>query len=347
MPTYLYPLNRELMMILPDKVDRLAQDRLGLQLMPIREVNAAMVEWTQRDNVFGLQQLRGLDGAPTHVKNIGAKRYRYEPGVYGEFMTIGETELTIRAGSTVGDDVVVDVSDLVAEDQDQLTQRELDRIEQIIWLLLTTGTFAIAIPRGDGQVTVAFTDTFSIQTYTASVQWVNRSTAYPLDNFRSVQLFGRGRGLNFGANAKACMNRATFNNMIGNTNGSDLGGKKVLGGDTLNSLTAINQVLLGEGLPQIELYDEGYYDDTNTFQLYIPNNKVVVMGARASGEKIGEYLKTRNASNGYKPGSYSYTKDYAQGINAPKETPARIEVHQGHNGGPVLYFPGGVIVMNV
>jgi hypothetical protein len=83
--SFLYPTNREIQTIGPAKVARLAENRVGFEIMPMRNVNAGTVEWVQADNYFGLQQLRGLDGAPPHVKRVGEKTYVYEPGVYGEF----------------------------------------------------------------------------------------------------------------------------------------------------------------------------------------------------------------------------------------------------------------------
>lgn len=339
---YIYPTNRELMEIVPDKIARLSQNRLGLQVMPVRDVRAAVVQWTQRDNYRGLQQLRGLDGAPTHVTPVGSNSYSYTPGVYGEFATITETELTIRAGSAMGD-VPIPVDDLVLDRQSYLIGRELDRIEYMIWTLLTTGTFSVALPGG----AIGFTDTFSIQTYAAS-DWSTVATATPLADFRAVQLLGAGRGVSFGAGATAYMNRVTANYLLGNTNTSDLGGKRLEGGATVNDMPGVTRIITGQDLPTVVIYDEGFYDSGNSFNRFLATDKVVVVGQRAAGERIGEYLKTINANNpGRAPGSYSYVVDRANAVNGEKRTPPNMEVHQGHNGGPVLYLPGSVVVMSV
>ena len=339
---YTYPTNRELMSIAPEKIARLSQNRLGLRVMPVREVRAAVVQWTQRDNFYGLQQLRGLDGAPTHVKPVGAGSFQYTPGVYGEFMTVTETELTIRAGSTTVD-VPIPVDDLVTERQDFLMVRELDRIEAIIWTLLETGTFSVPLPGG----AVGFTDTFTIQTYTAS-DWSTVATATPLADFRAVQLLGAGKGVTFGAGAQAYMNRVTANYLLGNTNANDLGGKRVEGGNTINDMPGVTRIFAGQDLPTINIYDEGYYNDSNVFTRFLSTDKVIVVGQVANGERIGEYLKTINANNpGRAPGSYYYVIDRANGTNGEKRTPPNMEVHAGHNGGPVLYRPGSVVVMSV
>lgn len=60
---FIYPQNFEIQAILPDLLGRARDGRIGLDLFPAHAVNAAQVRWAQQDNYFGLQQLRGLDGA--------------------------------------------------------------------------------------------------------------------------------------------------------------------------------------------------------------------------------------------------------------------------------------------
>ena len=338
---YTYPQNRELQAIAPAKIARASANRVGLQIMPIRGVNAAIIQWDQKDNYFGLQQLRGLDGRPSSVKPVGQKRYSYEPGVYGEFEVITETELTIRAPFN-NPDVVIPVDDLVTDRQDQLIVRELDRIEYCVWTLLTTGTISVPLPGG----AIGFQATFPIQTYTAAVPWATVATAAPIKDYRNLKTMGRGLGVQFGAGATSYMNTTTATNMLSNTNAADLAGRRVVAGNTLDTSEAVNRFLTSNGAPGIVEYDEGYYDDTNTFQLFVPNNKVVVIGQRAQGQKIGEYVKTFNRVAGG-PTSYSFTVDRVNGRNGEKVVPPNMEVHQGHNGGPVIYYPGSVVVMTV
>jgi hypothetical protein len=350
---FVYPTNFELSQVEPDLVARGAAGRVGLDIMPVREVNAGEVRWTQQDNFYGLQALRGLDGAPTRVQRAGEKVYTYEPGVFGEYVDITETELTRRAGySPAG--TPIDVSDLVVNADQQLINREFDRIEATIWALLTTGTFSIKLDGPNG-TQVGFTDTFSIQTYSASVAWATAATATPITNFQAVQQLGMaaGHSVDLGAGAVAYMNSVTSNRLLNNANAADLNGRRIGFGNTANSTVDVNRYLAAQNLPQIQVYDAGYQSTitvgatVGTFTKFIPNGTVVVVGKRTSGAKIGEYLKTRNASNGLRPGSYSYTIDRSNGTNGEKRTPANIEVHRGHNGGPCLYLPSAVVVMSV
>jgi hypothetical protein len=272
------------------------------------------------------------------VKKVGVNRFEVRPGVYGEFIRIDEVELTRRRQiGTFG--TPIDVSDLVLEAQNHLLVRRLDRIEQIGWDLLTTGTYSVPAPDG---VTLK-TDSFTLQTFTASVTWATEATATPLGDLRSVQLLHRGHSVSFGAKAQAFMNQNTFNNLISNVNPDDLYGRRTSGLSLVNNLKDLNALLAGDGLPQLVIYDEGYLDDTGTFQLFIPNDKVVVVGKRPAGQRVAEYRMTRNANNvDLAPGPYMRVIDEGE-----YKVPRVIEVHDGHNGGPVVFYGSAIVVMNV
>ncbi len=342
MATFVYPNNRELIQIAPDKVARITLPRLGFDLMPLRPVNAHFIEYQQKDNYQGLQQLRGLDGGPALVKRVGQKRYVFEPGAYGEYIQIQESELTKRAGGLPMEalmGVPIDISDLVLDAQDQLLVRELDLIEYIIWTLLTTGT--VTITQGSGSQ-LSYTQTFSLQTYAATA-WSNSATATPLTDIRTAALKGRGKGVSFGSQAAIYMNRAQANALLNNVNNNDIGGRKAQFGSTFNDLDAINKLLLANDLPPMIIYDEGYIDSSGTFQLFIPLGKAILVGYRVDGSKVGEYRLTRNANNpGMAPGSYQKVIDNTGGAKIP----ANIEIHRGHGGGPVMFFPSAVVIIS-
>jgi hypothetical protein len=329
--------------IAQEKAPRLMQDRPVFQILPIRTVDAFLVSWEQKDNYTGLQQLRGINGEPARVKHVGGKRFDVQPGIYGEFKNIDELMLMQRRQwGTFG--TPIDISDLVMEAQDHLLERRLDRIELIGWTLLSTGTFSVAMPGVTAsQGGIAHTDTYPLQTYGAGVAWATVATATPLLDFRAVKLLGRGKGVSFGTGARALMNQTTANNMLNNTNPNDLFGRRHTGLQTLNNMGDINRLLAGDDLPQLEIYDEGYLDDAGTFQLYIPNNKVILIGKRSAGQQIGEYQMVRNVNNAnLEPGVYMKVID-----RGDTEVPRSIEVHDGHNGGPALHYPGSVVVMTV
>jgi hypothetical protein len=297
--------------------------------------------------------MRGLDGAPTHVQRLGSNTYNYEPGVYGEYIDITETELTTRAGSIAISAAPIPVGDLVMQAQMQLINREYDRMEASISTLLTTGQLTVKLDGPDG-LQRSYTDVYTTQTYTAAIPWSSYSTATPILNFQSVQQLGVGISVDLGAGAIAYMNTATANQLLNNTNTADFGGRRNQYGATYNNLENVNQFLLGQNLPKIQTDDRGYYPKLGEtggvsagFVKFLPDGVVAVVGKRPGGARVGEYQLTRNMSNGGNPGSYQYIVDRINGVNGEKRTPANIEVHRGHNGGPALYYPSSVVIMTV
>jgi len=334
---YQYPTNSELQLIDREVMLTLTMDDPIFDIMPIVDVNAFDLMWDIPGNVTGLTNLRGLNGQPGNVAALGANRFKVRPGVYGEFMTIDEEEMTTRAQLGTWN-IPIDVSDLVRERQDQLIQRRIDRIRVQGWALIANGTFTVL----NTHTGITHTDTFDLQDYNAST-WATVASATPLGDFRAAKLLHRGHGVSFGAGARAYMNQSTFNSMVANTNASDLFGKRTAGLATVLGLTDINNVLLQEDLPQIVIYDEGYLDDTGTFQLFLATGKVVIVGKRPGSQTIADYAMARNANNAnVAPGPYDFVK------NRTGETvPPTIEVHSGFNGGPRLYYPTAIIDMDV
>lgn len=337
--TLIYPTSATLKVVEQTLLPRLTMDRRGFKLFPIAEGREYQLIWEQKDRYRGLQQVRGLNGQPRSVRPIGGKRFQMEPGVYGEFMEIDEMEMTTRRAMGTLSGAPIDISDLVAERQEQLLLRRIDRLESIIWTLATTGTFLVANESGG----TLHQGTFDLLTSTAIVPWTAYETATPLQDFRVIQLLSRGQSTSFGADAVAVMNQVTFNHMVRNRNPNDLAGRRVGGLLTPLTFNEINGILLGEGLPRIEIYDQGYINESDVFVPYIADGVVSVEGKRASGTTIGEYRMTLNANNANgAPGAYTKVID-----TIDREVPRRVEVHDGHNGGPVVYFPGSLLRMNV
>ena len=335
---FTYPESWELREIERDLLPSLTADRTIFKHMPTRDVNAARVYWQQRDNFRGLQQLRGMGNHPPVVKMVGDRTFDMKPGVYGEHIPLDEQELTNRRQFAANSGAPVAISDMVAEAQTQLLQRRLDRIESINWNLVTTGTFSVV----NSVIGLTYNGTYTIQQYTPIVPWSTPATSTPLGDLRVIQLMGRGSSVSFGSDATMVMTQRTLQWMLANTNNADLYGKRTAGLGTLNSLGDIQRLFAGENLPTIEINERGYEDDNGVFQLFVPDGKIVVFGKRPAGQPLGEYLYTRNMNNpGGSPGPYTRV------ITEAEKIPFSVQIHDGHNGGPAMYYPSAVIVMNV
>ena len=337
MATYVYPDQKQLQAVEQELAPRLMKNRPIFELMPIVEKDAFDLEWELLDNFTGLQGVRGLNGQPSRVKAIGMKRYQMAPGVYGEYAAIDEQQLTKRAALGTYDKPV-DVTDLVGEKQMQLLQRRYDRIELIGWTLFSTGTFSVTDDTG----AILHTDSFTLQTQNAAAVWSNAAASTPLADFRTCQALGAGHGVSFGAKAKAYMRRSVWNEMIANTNAADLYGRRTQGLGTFNNLLSVNQLLMGDDLPEIVVNDESYITDAGAVTRFLPADVVVIIGYRASGTPIAEYRMVRNANNpNSAPGAYTRV------IDDPNVIPREVKVHDGHNGGPVIYYGSNIVILAV
>lgn len=341
---YDYPTSRRLVEINPEKVINLQRERPTFRLFPDQNDDEAWrLEWFQKDNYRGFQQLRGLNGQPSYVRMVGQKWFSQEPGVFGEYMYVDERMMTQRAriaGNREGGRVPI--TDLVTERQDYLNAREIDLKEWLHWAIILNGTFALLGPTG-----AAFRATFPIQILTLS-NWSDHPNATPYADYLGLKTLTRGKSLNFGAAAQSYGNVTTVSHAFLNTNPDDLGGKFV--GQFGNRIGApatladINNILRGGGLPLLNEYDEGYNRETDgAFQLWIPDDVISIIGARTDGSTLGAYRHVTNVNN-----DNAAAGRYTKVIDTRERTvPRKISIHQGHNGGPVLFYPSAIIKANV
>lgn len=333
---YQYPTTRELREINPEKIQNLTRNRPTFQIFPTVESKLWTLEWTQRDNWRGFQQLRGLNGEPSYVTMVGEKSFSAQPGVYGEYMTIDEKMMTLRA-QAVPSGEPVDISDLVTERQDYLNNRESDLLEFIHWKALLDGQFTFIGPTG-----ATYGDVFPVQSAVFS-DWSNLTTSTPLADLLGLRLLQTGKSVSFGTGAQMFLNSVTVTYLLRNRNLNDLGGQlSTSAGNArpLKTLADINETLRLNGLPSFVEYDEGYFaETTGTFTKWIPDRVLSIVGSRSNGDRLGEYRMVRNANNeDLGPGRYEKVIDHIG-----SRVPRLIEVHRGHNGGLVIYYGSAIV----
>lgn len=343
---FVWPEITELMEIDREFITNLTMDDPLFEVFPLVEKDNDKVEWEQQDVFAGLQNVRGLGGMPGRVRSPGGRRFEMDPGYYGDFDEILEAELTRRRKYGTFNNKT-DITDLVIGRQEHLTSREISRVKLTAWTLLTTGAFSVTDEKG----AILHTDAYPINIFTPSVPWSTIASATPLKDLRqAVATYTPGHYVKFDKDARFFANSVTVNNLLNNNNGNDMYGRRVGGGNSLNSLADANRIFLDNNLPQIVPYDEGYYDKPvdlgGVFSRYLPNGKGVLIGKRLNDAPVGEYQMTINANNpDAEPGSYLKVNDSAD--NSLNPVPRVIRVDKGHNGGPAIYFPSAVVVFNI
>ena len=309
-----------------EKMHVLEQDDPIFEYFPIEEKDVSIISWEQEDADKGLQQVRGINGAPKHVKALGAKRFTVEPGVFGEFRNIDEKELTERRKLGTYDQHI-DIDDLVAKEQDRLLGRENDRIRVVLWLLVTRGEYNLLSETGQ----MIYAAAFLFPTFTAPVPWSDPVNSTPIADIRNLMLQGIDliTDADFGAQGKLYLNQKKIQQMIANKNPDDLGGR-FTNISAAKGLARINEILTEEGLPTIVGHNGSYVDENGQKQRMVPDDAGVLFGYRR--ETMGSYTMTRNATNpNSEPGPYDE-------VIENRRPPKTIEVHRGHNGGPEIHF---------
>lgn len=352
MRSIIYPDSRVLRRINPEKIQDLQRPRPTFGIFPVRDYAVWRLEWEQRDAYRGFQQLRGLNGQPSYVKMHGGQRFSQEPAVFGEFMEIDEAQMTVQS-ATPGDAIgeisaeeeaglaPVNVTTMVVERQELLNLRETDLLEWQHWAMLLNGTFTLLGPNG-----AIYAATFAIQTAVFS-DWSDPVNGTPYRDLLGLKQLTIGKSVNLGAGAIAWGNSTTTTNMLLNRNPNDIGGMRIAQGIARVGVPAtlddINTIFRAGGLATVKEYDEGYNRESDgAFIRWIPDNILSIWGQRSNGESIGEYRMVRNVNNpGNAPGRYTKVID-----TLDREVPRKIRVHQGHNGGLVVFYPSAMVRAN-
>lgn len=346
MATVDLPVAATIELVMQDILPKLGyDDDPAFKLFPIEEEDAQIVQWDQLDNYTGLMTLRGVNGEPAKVQAPGSKRYKMQPGYWGNFSEIDEKEaLERREPGTFAD--VIKLDTVIAERLKLLAQMRISTQLKMIWDLLGTGTFEAY----DATGSELYKEAYTRQTYTISTPWSTTSTSTPLLDFRTaIQAAVTGRSVLMNSEAKAFMNLKTANYLLNNSNAADLGGKRRDYGATFNSMGDINQILAANDLPQIEIYNEGYYPigtttfGSGTFTTFIPDNKIIIVGKRKDAAPLGKVVMTRNLYSEQGYGAFTFVKSSVDSQQQP--VPFRITVTDGFNGGMKLYYPSAILAM--
>jgi hypothetical protein len=347
MQTYLYPNNFQLTQIDQNLLPVYELQDPIFKMFPVRTKDTAHVIWEQKDDYTGVMQIRGYDGEFPMVQTVGINRFTINPGIYGEGMPITEQELTERRGFGQISQPI-SIADLVQDRHLHLMTRHWNRMSQITWTLLATGTYSVI---NDVTNSLGIIDAYQPQSYTSGTPWSTTATATPLADYRAVQLLHRGHSVSFGSKATAFQNLATWNAMIANSNTADLGGRRSTGLETIEGVAQYSALALKDNLPMVEIWDEGYKSDgitdnytSGTFTTFIPDGAVIIIGKRTNGAPVGEFQLTRNAQNpDVSPGYFvKVTDSMATEHGRP---PRKIEVFRGFNGGPQISYGSAIVIL--
>jgi len=333
---YTYPENAQVREIERQRSRVIDANQIGSELLPMDTQDTDNVLWEVRDDVRGLTFSRSANAPFPLRTDTGANRFAIIPGMFGEMIRLDEKRITSsRRIGTFGE--AIDVSAECSRLMEDLAIREAATIQYIRWSLLTSGV--VNVPDQSGRAVEV--GRMTLATFTPSTAWTTSATATPLADLRSLRDNNVGF-FDFGGNARLYGNSKTSSTLWANTNQNDIAGKRTLGLGQVLGLEAYNAVIAPqESLPVLIAYDGTYLDATGTPVKFIPDGKLVLVGNHWSyGNRIGEYVVTRNANNpNGEPGVYAE-------IGLSTEPPRLPWVARGHNGGPRVNYTKQVILVN-
>lgn len=311
-----------------------------LKLFPLTKKDEVVLKYERRQLNTGVQAARGLGGPTQPVKKPGLDALSVAPGYYGDHYDITEEELVNLRDAGKWDDFE-NYDAQAARGTQHLTGRFLDRCELSSAQIITTGGFTAVNAQG----VVYHQDVFDVPQYTPGTLFSDLNNSQPLNYIRDlIPALELGRSVSF-RKGFLLMSRPTVNLIIKNQNPADLNGRRLQYGQTVNSVDDLNDLLLSNDLPRVKVYDAGYYLDppgrAPTFNRFLTNGKIVLVGVRDDGELLGEYRLTRAAQNERSaPGEWYQVEDRRQ------KDPCKVTLRAGHNGGPVPYYTEGFATVN-
>lgn len=331
------PERAELIEIGKDVMDRLTLEGNPIfQHMPVKTTNEDAIIFEQEYDTIGMQHARAVGGPSHRVQALDAKRIRVDPFACGDNALITEEDIKSRRQlGTFG--THANITDMVLKKQSQLIHREVARIMYTGWTMLAEGAVTNTAP--DGQQ--VWTDTFPVNDYLITIPLSTYASATPIKDLRLMRNLQRGKGVKFDGTAVMYVNQDVANDFLNNRNPDDLWGIRQGGGNTVNGLKGINQVLAEENLPTMVIMDEGFKTNQSTEQQFIPYKRILVVGKRPDNEPLAEYRMTFNPSTG-SGGAHDFVID---SVDVGQPVPRWVKVERGHFGGPCLYRPGGFVRM--
>ncbi len=337
-----YPSNYTLEKLQAEMAPQYAEGRLGLKIMPIKTTTRHNIVLDEPDIFRGRQAWRGI-GKPvekaTGSFNLMGRKCTFSPGAYGESEEIDEEFLTMASSEYCGGKPV-DLTEAVGIIQNRLLHRRYALIESMIWNSLVHGWYRATNSQGQ----VVQEQQFNTSHVATGIPWSDHENATPMADLMCLFGFGEASSAEFDSTATIYINQVTANCLVKNRNLDDIGNIGRDCGGTIMNLGAINEYMKAGNLPQFQVYTKGWVDDNGSFQKFIPDGIGVVIGgwSGAMQEKVGNYYLTRRTLGcGTGSGAWTFIRDNCK----YNEIPRKIEISDGHNGGPIIRYPKRVITL--
>jgi hypothetical protein len=274
--------------------ERTTDDIVFNDVLRVRSIAESIILFEQRDSFDLYTPARSQETGWGQLARENKSRITVTPYDYGEEKVMDESFL--RLSRQMGEfGQPQRNADEQMSDTIHLIDRFIKRYKYNVWTLLTTGTYSALGPKGE----YVGGDSYTFQSFTVNTAWSNFGSSVPIEDLRTMRLQHRGTSASFGRKCKIYLQSQDVINLLSNTNANDLGAKRVItqnAGAQPFQLGDVNNFLLDSDLPQIVEYDEfiptsvtNFGTGVSTYNMLIPYQTGVALGARDYGEPIGDY----------------------------------------------------------
>ena len=316
---------------------------MGLSMCPMDTTShnnsPKIISWDILGAGGGMTQAHSLGANPRMVKQTSLKTKTMRTAYWKEFIRLDEDDLlSVRNVGPKFQERAAEM--LVMKSVNRLDNRLFTRMEWLIWQMFS-GTLTL------NENGVVRTINYAIPAgnmVTAAPLWSSIATANPV---RDIQDWAK-KFSDIGTVLDVVkINLATAILLSQNTTVQAL----VQNHSTVLQIGVYNVgqlIMTLAGVPgRIEIYDEGYLDDSLTFTRFIPNGKAYLFAKQVPDQgPFCKFISTpslyNGGINGATGGRFVRTKDETENIHK-----AFYDVMMGLYGLPVMYHPEWVIVATV
>jgi len=311
---------------------------IGRQFCPIVPEYVLDIQYDILAPSFGMTKAHQIGSEPKTANVPKMDTKRFGTAYWKETLRVNEQELLYarQAGSynqRAG-------RDLIAQRSIHMDTRLETRLEWLTWQSVINGTLNIDENGVNYTVDYKVPDVNKPDISTVSGQKWSDPKSDPISDINTWILLYRGTG--------AKPRKAYFNTTVAKALSTNANFRELLKRYNVQ-LTGLSNV--AEGLkvliPNLDfvLYDEGYLDETMSFQQFIPDGQFVIIGDYP-GEKMMDFVSTISLHNGGignpQPGKFALVEDESQSNKNPY-----LDLTVGIYGLPRVFHPNWIVSAKV
>ncbi len=311
---------------------------IGRQFCPVVSEFVLDIQYDVLEASFGMTQPHQIGTEPKTIQVPTIETKRFGTGYWKESVRINEAELLYaRQAGTYNQRAG---RDLVAQRSIHMDTRLETRLEWLVWQTVVNGLLDIKDKDVRYKVDYKIPNKNKIDISKDATRKWSHPDADPIADLNDWLLLYRGTG--------AKPKRAYFNATVAKVLSANNKFRELLKRYNVQ-LTGLTNV--AEGLkvliPNLEfvMYDEGYLDENKTFQMFIPDGQMVIIGDYPS-EKMMDFVSTMSLHNGGldkpQPGKFALVEDKSQAEKNPY-----IDLTVGIYGLPRVFHPDWIVSVKV